>query len=93
MHIYTFSHFHLYIMYLEIITPDKKVFEGEVTSAQFPGSQGSFEVLNNHAPLISTLENGRIRVTSAAGNQFFNVDGGVVEVLQNKIIVLAEAVS
>ncbi len=45
-------------MYLEIITPDKKVFEGEVTGAKFPGTQGSFEVLNNHAPLISTLENG-----------------------------------
>ncbi len=79
-------------MYLEIITPDKRVFEGEVSSAQFPGTQGSFEVLNNHAPLISTLENGRIRVTSAAGNQVFQVDGGVVEVVNNKIIVLAEAV-
>jgi F-type H+-transporting ATPase subunit epsilon len=79
-------------MHLEIITPDKKVFEGEVSSAQFPGTQGSFEVLNNHAPLISTLENGPIRVTGANGNQFFNVDGGVVEVLNNKIIVLAEAV-
>lgn len=79
-------------MYLEIITPDKRVFEGEVSSAQFPGTQGSFEVLNNHAPLISTLENGRIRVTGANGNQYFNVDGGVVEVLNNKIIVLAEAI-
>jgi len=80
-------------MYLEIITPDKRVFEGEVSSAQFPGTQGSFEVLNNHAPLISTLENGRIRVTGTNGNQFFNVDGGVVEVLNNKIIVLAEAIT
>ena len=80
-------------MYLEIITPDKKVFEGEVSSAQFPGTQGSFEVLNNHAPLISTLENGRIRVTSSTGNQFFNVIGGVVEVLKNKIIVLAEGIT
>jgi F-type H+-transporting ATPase subunit epsilon len=80
-------------MYLEIITPDKRVFEGEVSSAQFPGTQGSFEVLNNHAPLISTLENGRIRVTSAAGNLYFNVDGGVVEVLKNKIIVLAEGIT
>ncbi len=79
-------------MYLEIITPDKKVFEGEVSSAQFPGTQGSFEVLNNHAPLISNLENGRIRVTGVNGNQFFNVDGGVLEVLNNRIIVLAEAV-
>lgn len=80
-------------MFLEIITPDKKVFEGEVSSAQFPGKQGSFEVLNNHAPLISTLENGQIRVTSAAGNQYFQVDGGVVEVLNNKIIVLAESIT
>ena len=80
-------------MFLEIITPDKKVFEGEVTSAQFPGTQGSFEVLNNHAPLISTLENGQIRVASAAGNQYFQVDGGVVEVLNNKIIVLAESIT
>ena len=80
-------------MYLEIITPDKRVFEGEVSSAQLPGTQGSFEVLNNHAPLISTLENGRIRVTSAAGNLYFNVNGGVVEVLKNKIIVLAEGIT
>ena len=79
-------------MYLEIITPDKSVFAGEVASVQFPGVQGSFEVLNNHAPLISTLENGRIRITSATGNQYFQVDGGVVEVLNNKIIVLAEAI-
>jgi len=80
-------------MYLEIITPDKSVFEGEVSSAQFPGTQGSFEVLNNHAPLISTLENGRVRVTTATGNQYFNVNGGVVEVLKNRIILLAESVT
>ena len=80
-------------MYLEIITPDKRVFEGEVSSAHNPGTQGSFEVLNNHAPLISTLENGRIRVASAAGNLYFNVNGGVVEVLKNKIIVLAEGIT
>ena len=49
-------------MYLEIYTPDKKVFEGEVTSATFPGSDGTFQVLNDHAPLISTLGKGDIRV-------------------------------
>lgn len=80
-------------MYLEIITPDRRVFEGEVTSAQFPGTNGSFEVLNNHAPLISTLDNGPVRVTPVTGaSQVFQIDGGVVEVLDNKIIVLAEAV-
>ena len=79
-------------MHLEIITPDKKVFEGEVLGAKFPGTKGSFEVLNNHAPLISTLANGELRISTAAGYQFFNVEGGVVEVLNNKIVVLAEAV-
>ena len=79
-------------MYLEIITPDKKVFAGEVEAAQFPGSNGSFEVLNQHAPLISTMERGRIRITTKQGQEFFTVDGGVVEVLNNKIIVLAESV-
>ncbi len=79
-------------MYLEIITPDKKVFAGEVVSAQFPGTNGSFEVLDLHAPLISTMESGRIRITTSAGQEFFSVDGGVVEVLNNKIIVLAESV-
>ncbi|MCJ8166490.1 ATP synthase F1 subunit epsilon [Pontibacter sp. E15-1] len=79
-------------MYLEIITPDKKVFAGEVVSAQFPGTNGSFEVLDLHAPLISTMESGRIRITTSAGQEFYTVDGGVVEVLNNKIIVLAESV-
>lgn len=80
-------------MYLEIITPDKKVFAGEVEAAQFPGTNGSFEVLNSHAPLISTMESGRIRITTKQGQEFFTVDGGVVEVLNNKIIVLAESVT
>ena len=79
-------------MYLEIITPDNKVFAGEVEAAQFPGTNGSFEVLNSHAPLISTLERGSIRLTTSKGQEFFTVDGGVVEVLNNKIIVLAESV-
>lgn len=79
-------------MYLEIITPDKKVFAGEVEAAQFPGAGGSFEVLNAHAPLISTLDSGSIRITTSNGQEFFTVDGGVVEVLHNKIIVLAESV-
>ena len=79
-------------MHLEIITPDKKVFEGEVISAQFPGTNGSFEVLQNHAPLISTLERGPVKVTTPAGVQHFTIDGGVVEVLKNQVILLAEAV-
>jgi F-type H+-transporting ATPase subunit epsilon len=79
-------------MYLEIITPDQKVFAGEVVSATFPGAKGSFQVLNNHAPLISLLEKGKITIRTSQGEQTVVVDGGMVEVLNNKIIVLAEAV-
>jgi F-type H+-transporting ATPase subunit epsilon len=79
-------------MYLEIITPDKKIFEGEVDSAKFPGSKGSFQVLNNHAPLISALSKGKISYSGKQGEQSIVVDGGVVEVLHNKITVLAESV-
>ena len=79
-------------MHLEIITPDQRVFSGEVDSVKFPGSKGSFQVLNNHAPLISLLERGPITFRTAQNEQSVMVDGGMVEVLNNKIIVLAEAV-
>ncbi|AHM60454.1 ATP synthase F1 subunit epsilon [Flammeovirgaceae bacterium 311] len=78
-------------MFLEIITPDKKVYEGEVDSATFPGAKGSFQVLTNHAPLISTLAQGKITyVSKSEGRRTLEVDGGVVEVLNNKISVLVE---
>ncbi|TAF44661.1 MAG: ATP synthase F1 subunit epsilon [Sphingobacteriales bacterium] len=79
-------------MILEILTPDKKVFEGEVTSVTVPGKQGLFEILNNHAPIISTLDDGKITVRSHKNEQFFTISGGAVEVINNKIIVLAESV-
>lgn len=79
-------------MYLEIITPDKKVFAGEVNSATFPGSKGSFQVLTNHAPLISTLAKGTVTYVTKEGTQTLAVEGGVVEVLNNKISVLAEKI-
>jgi F-type H+-transporting ATPase subunit epsilon len=79
-------------MTLDIITPDRKVFSGEASAVTLPGSQGQFQVLNNHAPLVSTLARGPIVVQSTTGQQTFTVDGGVVEVLQNRVLVLAEAV-
>lgn len=79
-------------MNLEIITPDKKIFEGEVKLIQLPGSKGAFEMLTNHAPIISTLEKGTIKIQDMNGKeQFFEVDGGVVENKSNKIIVLVES--
>ena len=78
-------------MFLEIIAPDKKLYSGEVDLVQVPGSKGSFEILRNHAPIISTLETGHIKIVDIkGGTQFFEVDGGVIEVKNNKIIVLAE---
>ncbi len=79
-------------MFLEIITPDKKVFSGEVRLIQLPGSKGTFEILNNHAPIISTLTNGKIKVIDLNDQvSFFEVKDGVIESKDNKIIVLAES--
>lgn len=78
-------------MKLEIITPDKKLYEGAVKSAVFPGAEGSFGVLKDHAPMIATLREGSIEVIEENNTkQLFTVKGGVVEVLKNKVIVLAE---
>lgn len=80
-------------MYLEIITPDKKIFEGEVKLIQLPGSKGAFEMLKNHAPIISTLEKGTIKIEDENNNEkLFEINGGVVENKANKIIVLVESV-
>ncbi|MEI6681019.1 MAG: F0F1 ATP synthase subunit epsilon [Bacteroidota bacterium] len=80
-------------MKVEIITPDSTIFTGDnVGLIQLPGIDGSFEVLNNHAPLISVLQKGRIKVVNKGEKteQFFDIKGGVIEVLNNKILVLAE---
>jgi F-type H+-transporting ATPase subunit epsilon len=81
-------------MTLEILTPDKKVFEGEVNSVTLPGTMGSFEILNNHAPIISTLEDGKLVVRSANGkDDVFLIKGGVVEANNNQVMVLAEGIT
>jgi len=80
-------------MLLEIIAPDQKLYSGEVDLVQVPGSKGSFEILRNHAPIISTLEQGKIKIVDQKGTtSFFEVEGGVIEAKNNKIIVLAETV-
>ncbi len=79
-------------MHLEIITPDKKLFDGDVTVVTFPGSDGSFQVLNNHAPLISLLSEGIVEYKTKESKQQVRITGGVVEVLKNKVIVLADGV-
>ena len=78
-------------MKLEIVTPDKKLFEGSVKSAVFPGQEGSFGVMNGHAPMIATLKSGNVVLTEDNNNTLeFVVKGGVVEVGKKGVIVLAE---
>lgn len=79
-------------MLLEVLTPDKKVFSGEVSSVSVPGAKGSFEVLNNHAPIISTLDKGTLKIKAKDGNQEMKISGGVIEVLSNKVVVLVESI-
>ena len=79
-------------MYLEILTPEKKVFEGDVTIATFPGADGSFQIMDNHAPLISLLKEGTVEYKSKEASKNVTITGGVVEVLNNKIILLADGV-
>ena len=80
-------------MHLEILTPDKKIFEGEVNIITFPGADGSFQVMNDHAPLISLLKEGEVEYKSKEAVNMIKISGGVVEVLKNKVIVLADGIA
>jgi len=97
-------------MQLEIVTPEKDIYSGEVDMVNFPGSDGSFGVMKDHAAIVSTLKEGTIKVLQVEGGAntvnsesgklehdmatdkelFFDVKGGVVEINNNNIIVLAE---
>lgn len=79
-------------MTLEILTPDRKVFSGEVYGVQLPGITGLFEVLEKHAPLVSALKAGRLKILKDKNNHFsyFSIQGGFAEVLNNRVTVLVE---
>lgn len=79
-------------MKLEIITPEKRLFDGKVKLVKVPGASGSFEILKNHAPIISTLTKGTIKVITETDQQeFIDIDSGIVEVKANNISILAIA--
>jgi F-type H+-transporting ATPase subunit epsilon len=77
-------------MILEILTPDKEIYLGEASAIVFPGLDGLFAVLDKHAPMIAGLKKGKIKAETPDGIQFFDINGGVVEVKFNKVLVLAE---
>ena len=76
-------------MVLEIISPEKNIYKGQVKRVRLPGTKGLFEILTNHAPIISTLEKGTIRVIDEDDNKYTcQIEGGIVENKDDKIIVL-----
>ena len=79
-------------MHVEILTPDAHIFDGEAEVVTLPGADGSFQILDNHAPLVSILQPGPVTVKTKTGELRFNTTGGVAEVSNNKLAILAEGV-
>ena len=91
-------------MYLEIVSPEAKLFSGEVESLTVPGASGSFQVLNNHAPIVSTLTKGQVKIqgnikldetneglfSQEGTNTFFEIQSGTLEMCENKVILLTD---
>ncbi|WP_373058550.1 hypothetical protein [Zunongwangia sp. H14] len=95
-------------MYLEIVTPEAVIFEAEVDAVKVPGHNGEFQMLNNHAPIVSTLTKGEVKINLAAGAEteklnknirkssseanvlYYAIEGGVLEMKDNKAIILAD---
>lgn len=79
-------------MQLDILSPEKKIFSGNADGVQMPGTTGSFEVLNNHAPMIASLGKGKMRVRIGKSDKVYDITGGFVEVLNNNVSVLVEGI-
>ena len=77
-------------MHLEILSAEEKIFSGDVDSVIFPGSKGQFQVLNNHAPIVSSLQTGKIEYIKNSKKISVEIKGGIVEVLKNNINALIE---
>jgi F-type H+-transporting ATPase subunit epsilon len=75
-------------MNVEILTPEKEIFSGSASLVQLPGSDGLFEILEKHAPLVATLKKGQVKLVSEGETLYFEITGGVVEVLQNKVTII-----
>ena len=75
-------------MHVEILTPDKTLFSGEAEVVTLPGVTGSFQLLKNHAPMVANLAKGSVSIESAGKKESFDIRSGLVEVLQNKVVVL-----
>ena len=80
-------------MNITVLSPDKELFSGEITGVKVPGIGGQFEILNNHAAIVSSLGEGNIKITKAGGEiMTFTIDKGFVEVLHNEVSLLVQGV-
>ena len=90
-------------MFIEIVSPEKTIFTGNITSAYLPGSEGFFQILDNHAPIVSTLKNGIIELKGdfqedtsknlsllGVNKATLEIESGVVEMKNNKLIILVD---
>ena len=80
-------------MELIVLTPEKEIFQGNIDSVKVPGANGQFEVLKGHAPIVSSLVTGPVRILSADGNKkVFNIAKGFIEVLGEEVSLLVQGV-
>lgn len=81
-------------MVLTVLTPDKEIFQGEITSVKVPGTNGQFEILNNHAAIVAALGEGEVRIIAAGGETHkYSIQKGFVEVLKNEVSLLVQGIS
>ena len=91
-------------MYIDIVSPETTLFSGEIQSITVPGTKGSFQILNQHAPIVSTLTKGKVKIQGELnlseevrekiilendGHYYFPINSGVIEMRNNKIVLLA----
>ncbi len=78
------------MLHLKIVSPEKIVYEGDAIGVKVPGTLGSFEILDNHAPLISSLMTGKVEYTTTEGRTVINIQGGFVEIQKNEVRLCVE---
>jgi len=80
-------------MNLSVLTPEQEIFSGTITSVKVPGVGGQFEILSNHAPLVSSLDKGEVRIKTTEGKiEKFEIAGGFIEVLKNEVSLLVQRI-
>ena len=80
-------------MFLEVLTPESKIYVGDIKGIQLPGIDGSFEILENHAPMVAALGNGKMKITLTNNEEkVYSIESGFVQTSNNKTAVLAEGV-